>query len=74
LESKKAALEQEKGQLEQSLKVLKVLNFLCNNQDLISSQGLRLVMKSGPSGEEEANQQKTGSPGKLADLNQADDF
>ena len=31
-------------------------------------------MKSGPSGEEDANQQKMGSPGKLADVNHADDF
>lgn len=36
LDSKRASLEQEKSQLEQSLKVLKVLNFLGNNQDLIS--------------------------------------
>jgi hypothetical protein len=56
LESRRAILELEKSQLEQSLKVLKVLNFLAHNQDLISNQGLRLVMKSGVSGDADSNQ------------------
>ena len=31
-------------QLEQALKILKVLNFLCKNTNLISSQGIKFLI------------------------------
>ena len=74
LDSKKASLEQEKSQLEQSLKVLKVLNFLGNNQDLISGQGLRLIMKSSSTGDDDGIPSKSGSPGKQDGMSQGEDF
>lgn len=46
---KKAKLStenQEKTQLGQSLKILKVINFLYSNQDLISNNGVRFIMKA----------------------------
>ena len=39
-------LEEAELPLEQSLKVLKVLNFLYSNQDIISSQGISFIMKT----------------------------
>lgn len=74
LDSKRASLEQEKSQLEQSLKVLKVLNFLSNNQDLISGQGLRLIMKSSSTGDDDGIPSKSGSPGKQDGFSQGEDF
>jgi hypothetical protein len=46
--------------------VLKVLNFLSNNQNLISTQGLKLIMKAGNVGDEEAGA-KSNSPQKNID-------
>ena len=74
MDSKRASLEQEKSQLEQSLKVLKVLNFLSNNQDLISGQGLRLIMKSSSTGDDDGIPSKSGSPGKQDGFSQGEDF
>jgi hypothetical protein len=35
---------QEKKQLEQALKILKVLNFLCRNTNLFSNQGIQFLI------------------------------
>lgn len=44
--SKLSTENQEKTQLGQSLKILKVINFLYSNQDLISNNGVRFIMKA----------------------------
>lgn len=49
----------EKEQLEQALKILKVLNYLYTHQDLISDKGLRLVMKASPILEDENADKKS---------------
>jgi hypothetical protein len=58
--------------LNQSLKILKVINFLYANQDLISSKGIRFVMKSSQTSEDD--NQWSGSPSKGDDPNTAADF
>ena len=60
---KESAHDQEKEQLGQSLKVLKALNFLFANQDLISSKGIRFIMKSNDVIDEEANAADFTEPG-----------
>lgn len=58
----------EKEQLGQSLKILKVLNYLCAHQDLISERGIRLLLKdSNPGADEEGSLglPVSGSPAKL---------
>ena len=59
----------EREQLGQALKILKVLNYLCAHQDLISDRGIRLMMKGSQLAEEEGAHEVpvTGSPGKHAD-------
>lgn len=46
--------QKEAEQLGQSLKLLKVVNFLYNHQDLISDKGMRLIMKASASAQEAA--------------------
>jgi len=61
--------ELEQEQLGQSLKLLKVLNYLFAHQDLISDRGLRLIMKGSQLAEEGGAQEipLAGSPGKHGD-------
>jgi hypothetical protein len=37
----------ERGELESALKILKVLNYLCRNTNLLSGQGMRFLMSRG---------------------------
>lgn len=55
VDQKQLAEEQEKQTLEQSLKILKVLNFLFTNQDLISEKGIRFIMKDDISNIEDSD-------------------
>lgn len=54
--------QKEADQLEQSLKLLKVVNFLYNHQDLIGDKGMRLTMKAGATALDAVPQ--TSSPSK----------
>lgn len=56
---RKKSSQDEKEQLGQALKILKVLNYLYSHQDLISDKGLRLVMKASPITDEEATEKKS---------------
>lgn len=62
--AKKLAFDQEKDQLEQSLKILKVLNFLYSKQDLISHKGIRFIMKTSQIVGEGGSEGGSGSPSK----------
>jgi len=65
--SAKQVHDAEKEQLGQSLKILKVINYLCAHQDLISERGIRLLMKgSSTHADDEASLSLpgTGSPAK----------
>ena len=59
-------------QLGQSLKILKVLNYLCSHQDLISDRGIRLIMKGSALAEEGGDDALTGSPTKHAEAGFSD--
>ena len=48
-------LKAEKEQLGQALKLLKVINYLCTHQDLISERGIRLLMKGGTEAEDQGS-------------------
>lgn len=50
--TKKDKNYQEKQQLENSLKILKVLNFLCRNANIISSQGIQFLVGTLQSGDD----------------------
>lgn len=44
-DQRKAAEKQEKRILESSLRILKVLNFLYSNHDIISERGMKFIME-----------------------------
>lgn len=55
---------EERDQLGQALKILKVVNYLYGHQDLISDKGIRLVMKASPALEDGSNSAGINSLGK----------
>lgn len=56
----KDSRREEKDQLGQALKILKVINYLQGHQDLISDKGIRLVMKAGSTQEDDSNSINSG--------------
>lgn len=49
--------QKEERQLEQTLKILKALHYLCNHIHMISNQGIKLLMNIGQQAEEEMEKQ-----------------
>ena len=58
-DQRKAAEKQEKRVLEQSLRILKVLNFLYTNQDIISERGMKFILQGRESEHRDARQAET---------------